>query len=92
MIEKLFFRVRMVAFTVLFVLAGDGAAIVEDSLQPTALAKCGELILDDDGSKDRGGKRTIEFHDGIGGWERFVLGSNSWRSTGEQAMRHPPVA
>lgn len=98
MMMKLFSGARLVAIAVFFVLSWAGSVFAEDFPQPTILAKRGELILDDDGSKDRGGKRTIEFHDGIGVraalgvWERAEPNSNVWRSTWEKGMGHPPVA
>ncbi|MFT5300157.1 MAG: hypothetical protein ACI814_000931 [Mariniblastus sp.] len=69
----------------------------EVSQFPTVLAERGQLILDDDGSKARGGK-TISKFDGqvklraaAGAWER-VAKSNVWRSTWTKEMGHTPVA
>ncbi len=73
-------------------------ALAEDLPQPTLLAKRGALILDDDGSKDRGGKVTIELNEGVGVraalgiWKRAESDSNVWRSMWEEGMGHPPVA
>jgi hypothetical protein len=73
-------------------------AIADDPALPTSLAKRGKLILDDDGSKDRGGKTIIDLNDGIGlktalgSWERAAPKSNVWRSTWKEGMGHPPVA
>ena len=94
---KLFSNARMVWVAVCIVIACAGHVIADDLSQPTVLARRGQLILDDDGSKDRGGKRTIEFHDGIGVraalgvWERAEPKSNVWRSTWTEGMGHPPV-
>ncbi|MGZ0171432.1 MAG: hypothetical protein ACKVHE_17950 [Planctomycetales bacterium] len=64
---------------------------------PTILATRGKLILDDDGTKARGGKAIGKFDDearvraGAGSWER-VASSNVWRSTWKKGMGHTPVA
>jgi len=65
---------------------------------PSLLAKRGKLIVDDDGSKTRGGKKIIELKDGVGvkaalgTWTRAEKGSDVWRSTWKPGMGHPPVA
>lgn len=79
-------------------LAGAGAAVADDSPLPTALARRGELIVDDDGAKDRGGRVTVELNDGVGvraalgSWNRTAPDSKVWRSTWTKGMKHPPVA
>lgn len=96
MIIKQFCR----ACLVVIVMFGDsGHAFANDLPLPTVLAKRGKQILDDDGSRERGGKNMrIEFHDGIGlktalgSWERAAPKSNVWRSTWKEGMGHPPVA
>lgn len=67
----------------------------DDRSIPVLLAARGELILDDDGSKPRGGKTIAEISDkarvraGAGVWER-APDSNGWRSTWKKG--HAPVA
>ena len=64
----------------------------------TVLAKHGRLILDDDGSKNRGRKTIATFGDsaklraGAGTWKRATEKSNVWRSTWKPGMGHVPVA
>ena len=68
-----------------------------DAPLPTLLAKRGKLIVDDNGSKTRGGKTVFELQDGVGvkaalgTWERAESDSNIWRSTWTKGMGHPPV-
>lgn len=63
----------------------------------TLLAERGTLILDDDGSLERGGKTTAKFGETIklraaaGRWERSEE-ANVWRSTWTPKMGHTPVA
>lgn len=63
----------------------------------TCLAERGNLILDDDGSLERGGKITAKFPDSVrlraaaGRWERSEQ-ANAWRSTWNPKMGHTPVA
>ena len=70
----------------------------EDGPIPTVLATRGKLILDDAGSRPRGGKTTAMFDDkarlraGAGAWERAAPNSNTWRSTWKKGMGHTPVA
>lgn len=70
----------------------------DDCPIPTVLAKRGKLILDDDGSRDRGGRTVARFDDkmklraGAGAWERSATDSNVWRSTWQQETGHTPVA
>lgn len=70
----------------------------DDKPQPTLLAKRGALIVDDNGSIDRGGKvigklgEKLEVKAALGIWQRSTPGSNTWRSTWEKGMGHPPVA
>lgn len=86
------------AFTAIVIIAGTAHAVAADRPRPTVLAKRGKLIVDDDGSRDRGGKTTAEFRNGIvlraalGSWKRAEPKSNVWHSTWKQGMRHPPVA
>jgi hypothetical protein len=67
----------------------------DDRSIPVVLATRGELILDDDGSKPRGGKTIAVFNDkarvraGAGVWKRAPE-SNGWRSTWKNG--HAPVA
>jgi hypothetical protein len=67
----------------------------DDRPIPTVLARRGKLILDDDGSKPRGGKTVAVFDDkarvraGAGVWERAPR-SSGWRSTWKKG--HAPVA
>ncbi|MDB4384500.1 ThuA domain-containing protein [Opitutaceae bacterium] len=64
---------------------------------PTALAKRGKLLLDDDGSTDRGSKIVRRFDNGVGLksalgiWNRSDTDSHVWRSTFKEDMGHPPV-
>ena len=63
----------------------------------TCLAKRGALILDDDGSLQRGGKVVAKFagtatvRAAAGLWNRTEDG-NAWRSTWKPGMGHTPVA
>lgn len=64
---------------------------------PTVLAKRGNLILDDDGSLDRGTKKptpiagNIRLRAAAGDWKRSVAHPNIWRSTWKPGMGHTPV-
>jgi len=63
----------------------------------TCLAERGTLILDDDGSLERGGKTTAKFlgstklRAAAGRWQRSEE-ANVWRSTWNPKMGHTPVA
>jgi hypothetical protein len=63
---------------------------------PTVLAKRGELLVDDDGSLDRG-KGAAKFPNGTqvragaGAWARSPETQNAWRSTWSSEMGHTPV-
>lgn len=65
---------------------------------PTVLAQRGILILDDDGSAQRGSKVTHEFESGAklragaGAWARSPDDDGHWRSTWSADMGHTPVA
>lgn len=65
---------------------------------PTLLAKRGMLILDDDGSRDRGGKLLTSLTDSstlraaAGKWQRSQTNPHVWRSTWNPGMGHTPVA
>lgn len=89
---------RSIGVVAIMIFGCTGHAFAEDQPVPTVLAKRGKLILDDDGSRERGGKAIADFHDGIGlktalgSWERASPKSNVWRSTWKQGMGHPPVA
>lgn len=69
-----------------------------DAPLPVVLARRGPLIVDDDGSENRGGKTPLSFDHGVklraaaGNWERIVPASNVWRSTWKPGMGHTPVA
>ena len=64
---------------------------------PFALARPGELIVDDDGSKDRGRGTATNIGDktkvrtGAGTWNRAGEQSNAWRSTWKPGTGHTPV-
>ncbi|MGB1927465.1 MAG: hypothetical protein ACPHL6_13085, partial [Rubripirellula sp.] len=64
---------------------------------PTVLAERGALILDDDGSLERGGKESTKFPGSVklraakGRWQRSTE-SGVWRSTWNPKMGHSPVA
>ena len=81
--------------TGIMALADDQAG--DDHPVPTLLAKRGNLILDDDGSRPRGGKTVARFSKnvmlraGAGAWERSA-NANGWRSTWNEGMGHTPVA
>lgn len=83
---------------VFVVLGSHNCAMADDGSLPTVLAKRGKLILDDDGSTDRGTKTPVEMSDGIalktalGLWQRVAPKSSIWRSTWKPGMGHPPVA
>ncbi|TWU45312.1 hypothetical protein Q31b_04840 [Novipirellula aureliae] len=72
-------------------------AFSDDLPLPTMLAKRGKLIVDDDGSMDRGGKTLRSLGNGVslksalGIWERSESDANVWRSTWTEGMGHPPV-
>lgn len=69
-----------------------------DEPNPVVLARRGRLILDDDGSRDRGGRTIAQFSDGAklraaaGSWARATSTSNVWRSTWKPGQGHSPVA
>ena len=89
-------RLAAIASIIMFTCARN--TIAEDLPRSTVLAKRGKLILDDDGSKNRGGKTLTAFSDSVGlktalgSWKRAAPNSNVWRSTWKKGMRHPPVA
>ena len=68
----------------------------EDPL-PTVLATRGDLLLDDDGSRERGGNTVSTFENGptvratAGAWARSPEDSQVWRCTWEKGMGHTPV-
>lgn len=76
---------------------GRPSKATDDRPIPTILATRGKLILDDDGSADRGGKLTVKFDRGIklragaGEWARSPQSHGSWRSTWSKGMGHTPV-
>ena len=69
----------------------------DHDLVPAALATRGQLILDDDGSVDRGGGRNAELGEGAsvrvgaGRWERSNEDPKVWRSSWSDEMGHTPV-
>ena len=71
------------------------AEIYDNQPIPTLLAKRGKLILDDKGTRLRGGKTIAKFagdaklRAGAGSWHQ-IASSNIWRSTWKQG--HAPVA
>ena len=81
-----------------FILSGilSPALLAQDPI-PTVLATRGELIVDDDGSRNRGGKVVAEFANGAnlrataGAWERSPGAKGIWRSTWKPGMGHTPV-
>ncbi len=92
-----------IIITSLFLLASSSQAADELTLEqinpslPTVLAKQGKLILDDDGSMERGGPTLRSFGNGVslksalGKWERSEADAKVWRSTWTEGMGHPPV-
>lgn len=74
------------------------AIAVAEPPVPTLLATRGKLILDDDGSQDRGGKTVATFaagaklRAGAGAWQRAEPKSSVWQSTWKPGMGHTPVA
>ena len=78
-------------------LPAKAATLKATPAQPTALAKRGKLLLDDDGSTDRGSKIVRRFDNGVGLksalgiWNRSDTDSHVWRSTFKEDMGHPPV-
>ncbi|MEO2013958.1 MAG: hypothetical protein ABGZ53_06265 [Fuerstiella sp.] len=78
-------------------IAGAEDQAGDDHPVPAVLAKRGKLILDDDGSRSRGGKTVAKFDGtamlraGAGAWER-AANANGWRSTWNEGMGHTPVA
>ena len=91
------FHNRFTNTVAIIVLGLTSLALGDDSPIPPLLAKRGKLIVDDDGSKDRGGKTVFELKDGVGvkaalgSWARSKPESNIWRSTWTKGMGHPPV-
>ena len=89
---------RLVTSVAITMFGFHGHAIADDQPLPSVLAKRGELILDDDGSMERGGKKIRSFGNGVGlksalgSWKRAAPKSNVWRSTWKEGMGHPPVA
>lgn len=73
--------------------AANGASPI-----PPLLAQRGQLILDDGGSANRGGKITHSFESGAklragaGAWARSADDEGNWRSTWTAEMGHTPVA
>ena len=71
-----FSSARLVRIVAIIMLGCAGHAMADDLPIPTALAKRGGLMLDDDGSMDRGGKTIRSFGNGVslksalGTWER----------------------
>ena len=65
---------------------------------PVVLARRGRLLVDDNGTADRGGKSVVSFPSGAmlragaGVWRRAETTSNVWRSTWKPGMGHAPVA
>lgn len=94
----------MKQFAALLILAVVGEPTLAEELDddnrpvPTMLAKRGNLILEDDGSKPRGGKTVAGFGDNTkvraaaGIWRRSTPKSSIWRSTWKKGMGHTPVA
>ncbi len=78
-------------------LPATAATVKAAPAKPTVLAKRGKLILDDDGSTDRGTKTVRRFANGVGLksalglWNRSYADSQVWRSTFKEDMGHPPV-
>lgn len=91
-------QLSRVCFATIVLFAYSGQTFADDGPVPTLLAKRGKMILDDDGSIDRGSKTPIDLNDGIklktalGKWQRAAPKSNVWRSTWKEGMGHPPVA
>ena len=69
-----------------------------DDTVPTLLAKRGRLLVDDNGSKDRGGRLRADLGNGIvlgaaaGSWKRIEISPNIWRASWNPRMGHSPVA
>jgi len=65
---------------------------------PVVLANRGRILVDDDGTADRGGKSVVSFaggarlRAGAGAWQRAEPNSKVWRSTWKPGMGHAPVA
>ena len=80
--------------------ADAGDRLLRDSGEPipVLLAKRGQLLVDDDGTANRGGKSVVRFASGArlragaGAWQRSASNSNVWRSTWKPGMGHAPVA
>ena len=78
--------------------ADDRQARTLDAPIPVVLAKRGQILVDDDGTADRGGKSVVSFASGArlragaGAWQRAAPNSNVWRSTWKPGMGHAPVA
>ena len=92
------FLAMCLVFTITSPTLAQEQAKGSDTPIPTLLAKRGSLIVDDDGSKDRGGKTTAHFDNGIkiragaGSWSRSEQHANVWRSTWKPGTGHIPVA
>lgn len=75
----------------------SGTIVMAQEPLPTLLAKRGELIVDDDGSRGREDKVTVKFDQGVtsrawaGKWQRSPGDENGWRSTWAPGMGHTPV-
>ena len=73
-------------------------ATLPDPPAPTMLAKRGKLILDDDGSRERGGRKStalagnMKLRAAAGTWQRVPANPTVWRSTWKPGMGHTPVA
>jgi len=98
MVTRLFPRFQLIGIATMVMVGVAAHVMAEDQPQATVLAKRGKLILDDDGSKDRGGKMVTQFDNGyelktaLGIWNRAPVDPNVWRSTFKEGMGHPPVA
>ena len=57
--------ILLIVSLVFTIFACQNYTAADDKPLPTLLAKRGKLILDDDGSLDRGGKKLIALKDGI---------------------------
>lgn len=95
MINYYTFHRLLLIFAISFYISHVSA---NDSVIQTELSNRGMLILDDNGSQDRGGDIDAHFDEGIflrsklGIWNRSTEDKNVWRSTFKEDMGHPPVA
>ena len=89
---------RLLFLTTLTALLPREITLANDGPAKAVLARHGQLIVDDDGSRKRGGRVAATFDGDVklraaaGTWNRAEPESNIWRSTWKPGKGHTPVA